>query len=136
MIKVVLDTSSMISAIGWKESKPRQILDKCLSREAILCISPSCLGELKEVLSREKFDFIDKDEKEELLSLLSSVAEIFVPTAHIDVCRDKKDNKFIELAVESKADYIVASDEDLLSLKKVGNVKILSPSESLELFDK
>ena len=132
MIRVVLDTSTLISAIGWKESKPRQILNKCLDKEFILLISPDCLEELKNVLFRKKFDFVDKDIKGELLLLLSGIAEIVIPKTHISICRDKKDNKFIELATDGKADYIIASDDDLLSLKKVNNIKIINPAEFLK----
>ncbi len=133
IIRIVLDTSTLVSAIGWKEGKPRQILNKCINKDIILLISPDCLEELKEVLLRKKFDFIDKDMKEDLLLLLSQIAEIIIPTTYIDICRDKKDNKFIELAIDGRADYIVASDDDLLSLKKVNNIRIVSPTDFLKL---
>lgn len=134
MIGVVLDTSTLVSAIGWKASKPRKILDKCLRKELILLTSPKCLEELKDVLFRKKFDFISKDTKEELLLLLSDIAEIVIPKTRINICRDKKDNKFIELALYGKANYIVSSDDDLLALKMVNNIEIINPSKFLKLF--
>ena len=133
MMKIVLDTSTLVSAIGWKEGKPRMILNKCLNKEIILLISPDCLNELKGVIFRKKFDFIDKDMKEELLLLLFDIVEIVIPKANIDICRDKKDNKFIELAIDGKANYIVASDDDLLSLKKFKNIRIINPTHFLKL---
>jgi len=133
MISIVLDTSTLVSAIGWKESKPRHILNRCLNKEFIILISPDCLKELKDVLFRKKFDFIDKDMKEELLLLLCEIAKIVIPKTHIKICRDKKDNKFIELAIDGKANYIVTGDDDLLSLKKFDNIKIISPSDFLKL---
>ncbi|MBW2975272.1 putative toxin-antitoxin system toxin component, PIN family [Candidatus Woesearchaeota archaeon] len=131
--RVVLDTSTLVSAIGWKESKPRQILDKCLNKEIILLVSYDCLNELEGVLLREKFDFIDKNMKKELICSLLEIAEIITPVTHKEICRDKKDNKFIELAIDGKADYIIASDDDLISLKKVEYIRIINPSDFLKI---
>lgn len=49
------------------------------------------------------------------------------------VCRDPKDDKFLELAVNGNADYIVTGDRDLLVLNPFQNIAILSVSEFLAL---
>ncbi|MBI4155594.1 putative toxin-antitoxin system toxin component, PIN family [Candidatus Woesearchaeota archaeon] len=54
----------------------------------------------------------------------------------VHLCKDPKDNMFIELAIDGKADYIISNDEDLLSLDKVNNIKIISPSGFLGLIEK
>ena len=131
MIGAVVDTSTIISAVGW-EGKPQQIVDKCLDKEFKLVTSPEILEEVRGVLFRPKFDFIDADRKNEFLLLLSQLAEIVIPKHKVEICRDKDDNKFIELALTARVKIIVSSDEDLLILKEYKDIKILSPSEFLE----
>lgn len=63
MIRVVLDTNTLISAIGWKHSKPRKILEACLSGRYLLVESPGLLKEFVTVLERPKFNFIPEDQK-------------------------------------------------------------------------
>lgn len=49
----------------------------------------------------------------------------------INVCRDDKDNKFLELAVNGNADYLITGDEDLLVLNPFQNIAIIKPNEFL-----
>ncbi len=37
----------------------------------------------------------------------------------ITVCRDPDDNKFLELALDSNAEFLITGDKDLLSLKSL-----------------
>ena len=63
MIRVVLDTNTIISAIGWKHSKPRRILEGCLSGKYLLIESPGLLKEFVAVMERPKFGFIPEEQK-------------------------------------------------------------------------
>jgi len=54
----------------------------------------------------------------------------------LEICRDPKDNKFLELAKTIQADYIVTGDKDLLDLRQFEGTKILKPSEFLEIIQK
>ena len=47
--------------------------------------------------------------------------------------RNKKDNKIIECAFDGKADYIVTGDTDLLELKELKGIRIVTAKEFLEL---
>lgn len=134
MIMAVIDTSTLISALGW-EGKPQQILNYCLNKKFKLVTSPQILQEIQDVLFRPKFDFIDSSKKNEFILLLSQLAEIVYPTHKVDVCRDKKDNKSIELALSAKVKIIVSSDNDLLDIKKYNDIKILSASEFLKMLE-
>ena len=61
--------------------------------------------------------------------------EGFRSTERINVCRDPKDNKFLEVAVVSRADVVVSEDEDLLVLHPFRGIPLVSPAEFLELLD-
>ena len=44
---------------------------------------------------------------------------------NIHVCRDPSDDKFLECAVEGRANYIVSADKDLLDLKIFEGIEII-----------
>ena len=60
------------------------------------------------------------------------------------MCRDPDDDKYLEIAYQAKADYIVTLDKDLLDLRdknkqaKINKhtVKILTPKEFLQTLEK
>lgn len=69
------------------------------------------LEELAEVLSRPKFkEIISYKQMKELFSLIDGYAVIVSPQQKIDICRDKKDNFLLEVALEAKAEYLVTGD--------------------------
>ena len=51
-----------------------------------------------------------------------------------DKCRDFKDNFLLDLAIDSKADYLVTGDKDLLEIKLIGKTKILTIKEMKSVF--
>lgn len=52
---------------------------------------------------------------------------------NVRVCRDPKDNMFLECAVLAGANVVVSGDKDLLSLGNYGGTRIVTPLEYLEL---
>lgn len=54
----------------------------------------------------------------------------------INICRDLSDNKFIELGLSSRADFLVTGDDDLLVLKEVRGLKIITPADLGKLIDR
>ena len=49
---------------------------------------------------------------------------------------DTSDNKFLEAAVEGKADYIISGDKDLLRLGSFMGIKIITPAEMVGILKK
>jgi uncharacterized protein len=58
-------------------------------------------------------------------------AELVEITERIAVCRDPKDDKFLELAVNGRADVVVSGDADLLSLDPFRGIPIETPAAFL-----
>ncbi|WP_243147552.1 putative toxin-antitoxin system toxin component, PIN family [Scytonema sp. UIC 10036] len=54
-------------------------------------------------------------------------------TENIDICRDPKDNKYLELALSGQATCIISGDNDLLVLHPFQEISILTIQEFLEL---
>jgi hypothetical protein len=66
-------------------------------------------------------------------SLILEKSIIVVPNEKIDVVTDPDDNKFIEAALEGKAQYIVSQDKHLLVLKEYRGIKFIHPDKFLKL---
>lgn len=63
-----------------------------------------------------------------LLTLIESL-EMIKPKTHIEISRDRDDDKFIECAKDANALYIVSGDKDLLVIKQYENIKIITAKE-------
>jgi len=135
-LRLVYDTNIIISALLFEGSKPSKAFDIGINQGAIL-FSSSTFTELEEVLSRNKFDqYISHEERKQFLTsfiLYSKPVEI---NETISACRDPQDNKFLELAVCGKADFIISGDEDLLVLNPFRKIKILTPDSFLKMYPK
>jgi putative PIN family toxin of toxin-antitoxin system len=72
---------------------------------------------------------IELSERELFLAQIESVAE-FVPIIQlIRACRDPKDDKFLEVALNGRADVIITGDADLLEMHPWRGIAILSPTD-------
>ena len=88
--------------------------------------------ELNDVLGREKFNrYLTEAERERFLRSLLREARLIEIREKVQACRDPKDDKFLELAVNGGADYIVSGDEDLLVLDPFRGIPILTPDNFL-----
>lgn len=131
MFKLVIDTNIFVSALLFKNSLPFKVV-KWGETDGIILFSEATFAELKEVLSRKKFDkYITTEEREIfLIKLISSTQKIIIER-NITACRDEKDNKFLEVTVNGKADFIVTGDRDLLVLNPFENIMIITPDNFL-----
>jgi len=59
-------------------------------------------------------------------------AELVAITATVAGCRDPKDDKFLELAINGKAEIIVSGDADLLALNPFRGIPIVTPAIFLQ----
>ncbi len=134
MHKLVLDTNTLVSAFFWKWNES-DLFEKIEKGKFKLFISKEILDEIEDVLNRDKFkEIILKTNRkpDEIIQKIISVSHFVIgPKLDIKICRDPKDDKFIECAVNVNADYIVSGDKDLLILKKYKKIKIIRTSEIL-----
>src|SRR5712691_5282478 len=128
MMRCVIDTNVFVSAAVFSPSVPRRAVSKAV-RGGLLLFSEYTRDELKEVLFRSKFDrYVSREERTLFLAQLRSVAE-FVPIIQIvRACRDAGDDKFLEVALNGRADVIITGDADLLRMHPWRGVAILSPA--------
>ena len=128
----VFDTNALISAALLKHSVSRRALDKAQQLGQLL-LSVETLNELNEVLKRDKFNkYVTEDERMMFLAALVGEAKIVEIHEQITVCRDPKDDKFLELAVAGGAQCIITGDKDLLVLHPFRDVTIVRPDVFLK----
>lgn len=53
----------------------------------------------------------------------------YIPTTKIEIIKDPDDNKFLELAETSKADFLITGNTKDFTLVKYKRTKIVSPKE-------
>ena len=78
------------------------------------------------MLKRPKFG-LPPSLVDELLSFVRERSTWVEPDVELEIVRDPSDDKFLEAAVSGGADTIVSSDRDLLDLKEVEGIPIVSP---------
>ncbi|HUE11502.1 MAG TPA: putative toxin-antitoxin system toxin component, PIN family [Steroidobacteraceae bacterium] len=99
-------------------------------------VSEETLTELAETLSRPKVDpYVSRPDRQRFFELFARVAEWVPVTTAIRRCRDPKDDEFLELAVDGKADWIITGDKDLLELSPFQSISVLTPTAALSLPD-
>ncbi len=129
--RFVVDNNILVSALLVKNSAPFQVISKIEERDVIL-YSEETLLELNQVLSRKKFiKYFAIEEKQAFIFKLLEKAELVEIEESINICRDPKDDKFLELAVSGKADFIVTGDQDLLVLNPFRNIEIITANDFL-----
>ena len=131
MLKVVVDANVFVSIIlGGHISE--KFLKALFAEEFKLVYSFELLKELREVLSREEFEFRES-EIQKILTFIERKGVLVFPLEKISVCRDIEDNKLLECAVSGDVDLIVTGDNDLLVLSPFRNISIITPAKFLKL---
>jgi putative PIN family toxin of toxin-antitoxin system len=133
MIKVVLDTNVLVSAILFG-GNPEKVLNMAAEKKIEMLISSQILEEFMNVL-QNKFGF-SQDITELSASEIKEISTLVMPTQRLNVIKEKDaDNRVLECAVEGKAQYIVTGDtKHLQPLKEYKGIRILSPAQFGEIF--
>ncbi|MGA2168212.1 MAG: putative toxin-antitoxin system toxin component, PIN family [Terracidiphilus sp.] len=130
--RLVLDTNVVLSGLLFPGSIPSRALYK--AQERVVLASDVTQQELTEVMDRSRFDrYVEREIRRRLVAeYLKATVAVEIPFP-IRACRDRKDDKFLEVAVHGRADLIVTGDRDLLELHPFRGIAILTPEAYLEL---
>ena len=130
--RIVLDTNTMVSRLLVPDSIPGQAVRKAVD-ECVILMSESTLYELAEVLGRKKFDaYVSIQDRKEFLRMLGRIVEMISILHAVHDCRDVRDNRILEVAVNGQAKVIVTGDEDLLVLNPFRDIPIMKPADFLK----
>ncbi|MBS1759501.1 MAG: putative toxin-antitoxin system toxin component, PIN family [Bacteroidetes bacterium] len=134
-MKIILDTNIIVSALI-QRSYPFFVVDKIFVDSSLkLQISDALFKEYVEVLHRDKFkrytDFFLRSKV--LLSDIYELAEMVQTTTKLNIIKDSHDNRLLELAEASNADFIVTGNTNDFKMKKYKITQIVSAKEMFEL---
>ncbi len=126
--KIILDTNLWISFLI---SNDQKFLDSFIDeRKVKLIFSTELIEEFIAVAIRPKFKrYFSRSDIEDLLKVFDLYGEVVPVKSNVMLCWDEKDNFLLNLALDSKSDYLVTGDSDLLDLKEIKKTKIITIAE-------
>lgn len=123
--KIILDTNLWISFLITK--KLLEIDNLIENKKITLIFSDELIAEFVEVVHRPKFEkYFSKEDIEKIFNYFDQFGKLIKVKSDIHICRDEKDNFLLNLSVDSKADYLITGDSDLLVLEKIERTKIMN----------
>ena len=134
MLRVVLDTNILVSGVLYI-GKPKKVIDLVLSGKIEIISSAETIDEFKRVIVRDKFK-LSKSEQEDKINFVIRLSHIILVKSKFKVVKDDTDDdKFIQVAYDGKARYIVSGDHHLKDLREFAGIKIVTASQLLELIE-
>ena len=132
MLRVVIDTSSLVSYVLTRGELMRRVVAHWRANGFVVLSSPATRAELAAVLSCPQIQRLAVAPLDPLLQGLERYTWHVPGTLDLTgACRDPQDDKFLACAVEGKAHYLVSSDKDLLDIKLHRGVAIVNPGQFL-----
>lgn len=128
----MIDTNVLISAALLKNSVPAALLARLLKSHRLV-FSRATFDELETRLWRPKFDpYVSIESRRLLLHDLDAVADWVEPDAgSARISRDPDDDKFVHLALAAQARWLISGDRDLLDLRGIAGLELLTPAQAL-----
>lgn len=126
-MRVVLDTNVLVSAALKRQSTPGAAAHLAARRHDLLK-SHVTEQQLFEVVARPYLTNVLPAETHAWLQTLMAAAELVEISEKVAACRDPTDDKFLELAINGRADLIVSGDADLLVLSPFQSIPIIRPA--------
>lgn len=137
-LRVVFDTNVLLSMFVFADSRFAPLRAEVDAAHWLAYTRADCLDEFRRVLDYSMF----KLEPERQLAAFEAYVAVVrqadaaqaADTAVLPKCKDKDDQKFLELARDIGADWLVSSDKALLKLnrKMLGRYRILKPEQAMK----
>ncbi|MBG1239977.1 putative toxin-antitoxin system toxin component, PIN family [Nostoc sp. NZL] len=132
---ILIDTNVLLSAALSPNGTARKALDK-VYKEFKIAQSDETYQELNIRIYKRKFDkYISDEDRQYFLDIVKKYNQFIEIKSQINTCRDPEDNKFLELAKDANADFLITGDQDLLSLKTLAEYQnqIITPRDFIDL---
>ena len=137
--RVVLDTNVLVSLYVFADSRFAPLRARIESGEWQAVTNDTCLDEFRRVLSYPIFALADERQQAALAAYSTRVTRVEgagqPATSALPRCADRDDQKFLELARDAAADWLVTADKALLRLARRdrlrGLFRILTPEKAL-----
>ena len=128
-MRIVLDTNVIVAAFAAR-GLCQSIFELCLDQHEI-AVSSNLLDEVRNSLQKKLK--MPENKIDEIIGLVEDYGHLFTPDSiQASVCRDPSDDRILELARSSAADFIVTGDKDLLILEHFESIPIITPRQLWE----
>ncbi|MFH1050454.1 MAG: putative toxin-antitoxin system toxin component, PIN family [bacterium] len=136
MMKVILDTNVLVSAIGI-HSPNRIIFDEIKSGELLLAVSNDIINEYREIISHKMTSSI-ADNLTQYFILSPNVLKTNIYYNWSFMNNDESDNKYVDCYIASNSDFIVTNDKHFEILKSYDfpKVNIINSNDFIDLLNK
>jgi putative PIN family toxin of toxin-antitoxin system len=114
--RVVFDTNVVLSALLFTHGRLSWLVGHWEAGDCVPLISRVAAEELTRILAYPKFRLTADEQLEALASYIPYCEAVEIVKSCPVLCRDAKDQPFLDLAHSGKADVLVTGDEDLLVL--------------------
>ena len=139
MLKAVLDTNVLISALLSSDGIPNQLLRQAKLTYQLF-ISREILEEVRDVLLKPKIQKKMSLTEDKILAFLSTIQRVAIvvenPPLLPIIEDDPDDDVILACSLEAKVDYLVSGD---IHLKRIGSYKgisVVSPSEFFAIINR
>lgn len=131
-LRVVIDTNVVLSKYISKNGTAGKAFDHIISN-CTLVMCEETLAEIAAKISEDKFlRYGSSEEVARFLAAIEAIAEFVTVRTEVQASPDPKDDIFLALAIDGRADYIVSGDKKhLLPLNPYEGIPILAPAEFL-----
>ena len=129
-MKIVLDTNVLINGFKDEYSFEKRIINAVVADEIEAYANRQTLQENKLISTQ----LIDSDAYQNDLQNFFDKINWVVNRREIHIVRDPEDNKILESAAEARAEYLITSDNDLLTLEKYRNIRIVTPQQFWNIY--
>jgi len=133
MIRVVLDTNVLVSALLIQEGTEAAVVSRIIEGKLIWCVSEAVLAEYAAVLERPKFERIDPAKIDSALAV-AHTGEMSIITRKVARSPDEPDNRFLECAEAARADFLITGNKRHFP-KRWKTTEIVNAREFLDAFD-
>ena len=106
MIRVVLDTNVIVSALLKPEGLESTVFVLALRSQMLLCISEPVFAEYDDVLRRPRLK-LKPAEIDATLTAIRERPHLVEPKQRLSISKHESDNRFLECAETARADYLI-----------------------------
>jgi putative PIN family toxin of toxin-antitoxin system len=124
----VFDTNVVLSALLF-HGRLSWLVGHWQAGDCLLLVSHATAEELTRILAYPKFRLTADEQLEALASYIPYCEAVGIANSCSVLCRDPKDQPFLDLAQSGKADMLMTGDEDLLALAEQTEFLIETPEE-------
>lgn len=119
--RATFDTNIFVRSLIQKENLADHLISLWLDGQFIFVLSQAIVDEIRDVLLRPELMRELQYTRAEAMHLINLLpqASIVEVTSSVELCRDPKDDKFVDCAISGRVQFLVSTDNDL-----VGDVEL------------